>query len=106
MLTTTRVRLAYLVAVGTDIAQLVLGPAGWAFADEILDIAAMIIITRLIGFHALLLPTFVLEFVPVADMLPTWTGCVAIVVMLKKRQQVPATTTPAPPSPRGPIIDV
>ena len=105
-MTATRIRLAYAVAVVTDIAQLVLGPAGWAFADEILDIAAMIAITRLIGFHALLLPTFVLEFVPVADMLPSWTACVAMVVMLKKRQQVPPATTPAPPAPRGPIIDV
>jgi hypothetical protein len=37
---------------------------------------------RLIGFHPLLLPTSVLEFLPLADMLPTWTGCVAIVVAL------------------------
>jgi hypothetical protein len=100
------VRLAYLVAIGTDIAQLALGPAGWIVADEILDVAAMAIISGLIGFHPLFLPTFVLEFVPVADMLPTWTGCVAVVTMLKKRQQVSATTPTRTPPPRGPIIDV
>ncbi len=105
-MTATRIRLAYAVAVAADIAQLVLGPAGWAFADEILDIAAMIAVTGLIGFHPLLLPTFVLEFVPVADMLPSWTACVALVVTLKKRQQIPAPPPPTPPSPRGPIIDV
>jgi len=66
---------------------LALGPFGWAFADELLDVAAMILTWRLIGFHPLLLPTFVLEFLPLADMLPTWTGCVAIVVALRKRQQ-------------------
>ena len=101
-LTPTRVRLAYAVAVTTDVLQLLLGPFGWAFADELLDVTAMILTWRLIGFHPLLLPTFALEFLPVADMLPTWTGCVAIVVALRKRQQ---TRMPPPPAP-GPIIDV
>ena len=81
---------------------MLLGPFGWAFADEILDVTAMILIWRLIGFHLLLLPTFALEFLPVADMLPTWTGCVAIVVTLRKRQQA---RMPSPPAP-GPVIDV
>src|SRR5438034_8557647 len=86
VLTRERVRLAFAVAVATDVLQLVLGPFGWAFADELLDVAAMILIWRLIGFHPLLLPTFILEFLPRADMLPTWPGCVAIVVALRKRQ--------------------
>jgi len=84
----------------TDVLQLALGPFGWAFVDELLDVAAMILITRAIGFHAMLLPTFALEFVPFTDMLPTWTGCVALVVALRRRQEV--ATVPAP----GPIIDV
>jgi hypothetical protein len=46
----------------------------------ILDVIALIATTRLLGFHPLLLPTFILELVPVIDMLPTWTGCVALVV--------------------------
>ena len=103
VLTRQRVRLAYAVAATTDVLQLVLGPFGWAFADEVLDVTAMILTWRLIGFHPLLLPTFALEFLPVADMLPTWTGCVAIVVALRSRQQ--QAMTPSPPSP-GPVIDV
>jgi len=102
ILTPPRVRLAYAVAVMTDALQLILGPFGWAFADELLDVTAMILTWRLIGFHPLLLPTFALEFLPVADMLPTWTGCVAIVVALRKRQQA---RMPPPPAP-GPVIDV
>ena len=101
LLTPSRARLAYVVAITTDLLQLLLGPFGWAFADEILDVAAMILIWRAIGFHLLRLPTFSLEFVPLADMLPTWTGCVAIVVMLRKRQQA-AGHEPA----RGAVIDV
>ncbi len=69
-LTRYRVGCAYAVAVVADVIQFLLGPLGWAFADELLDISAMILIWRLIGFHPLLLPTFVLEFLPVADMLP------------------------------------
>jgi hypothetical protein len=102
VLTTARVRSAYAAAVVTDALQLLLGPFGWAFADEILDVAAAILTWRLLGFHPLLLPTFVVEFLPVADLLPTWTGCVALVVMLRKRQQI---ARPEPPGP-GPVIDI
>jgi len=102
VLTQERVRLAYAVAISTDLLQLLLGPFGWAGADELLDVTAMILTWRLIGFHPLLLPTFALEFLPVADMLPTWTGCVAIVVALRKHQQA---RMPPPPAP-GPFIDV
>jgi hypothetical protein len=93
------VRLAYVTAVSVDAFQLLLGPLGWPFLDEILDVTAMILTWWLIGFHPLLLPTFALEFLPVTDLLPTWTGCVALVIALRKKQQ------PPPPF-RGPVIDV
>ena len=102
VLTQHRVRLAYAIAIATDTLQFLLGPLGWAGADEVLDLAAAILVWRVIGFHPLLLPTFVIEFLPVADMLPTWTGCVALVVALRKRQQ---GVSPEPPAP-GPFIDV
>lgn len=102
ILTRTRVGCAYAVAVVADAVQFLLGPLGWAFADEAVDISAMILVWWLIGFHLLLLPTFVLEFLPVADMLPTWTGCVFIVVAIRKRQQA-ANPVSLPP---GRVIDV
>lgn len=102
MLTRYRVGCAYAVAVAADALQLLLGPLGWAFADELLDIVAMTLTWRLIGFHPLLLPTFVLEFLPVADMLPTWTGCVFLVAAIRKRQQA-ANPVSLPP---GRVIDV
>jgi hypothetical protein len=100
-ITPTRVRLAYAAAALTDVLQWVLGPAGWAFADEILDVAAMLVISRLIGFHALFLPTFVLELVPLADLLPTWTAAVALVVALRRPKPHPIP----PPDDRN-VIDV
>ena len=101
ILTPSRVRLAYTIAVTTDALQFLLGPIGWAGADEILDVAATALIWRVLGFHPLLLPTFLIELLPVSDMLPTWTGCVALVIALRRRQQV----GPKPPDP-GPVIDV
>ena len=89
VLTRSRISAAYAVAVATDVLQFTLGPLGWAFTDEILDVVALVATTKLIGFHPLLLPTFVLEIVPLADMLPTWTACVALVVVMRKKQPPP-----------------
>src|SRR6266480_654422 len=86
ILTPARIRLAYAIAVTTDILQFIAGPLGWAGADELLDVIAMTLVWRTVGFHPLLLPSFVLEFVPVAGVLPTWTACVAFVVTMRKRQ--------------------
>ena len=99
VLTRTRVRFAYAIAIAVDVCQWLLGPAGWAFADEGLDVVAAVLIAWAIGFHPLLLPAFALKFLPVAGMLPTWTGCVALIVMLRRKQE------PPPPGP-GPVIDV
>jgi len=91
VLTGSRIKAAYAIAIATDVLQVGLGPFGWAFIDEILDVIALIATTRLLGFHPLLLPSFILEFVPVIDMLPTWTGCVALVVAMRKKQSPPMT---------------
>ena len=106
VLTRTRIWFAFAVAVMTDGIQLALGPLGWVFADEALDVIAMILTCGALGFHILLLPTFVIELLPVADMLPTWTGCTAVVVFQRKRAQakppVIQPTLPAPAAPGGP----
>jgi hypothetical protein len=88
-----RIWFAFAVALATDALQLSLGPLGWLFADEGLDIVAFVLISGAIGFHMLLLPTFVIEFIPGPDMLPTWTACTAAVVMLRRR----AGSQPLPP---------
>ncbi len=100
VLTRNRIRLAYAVAITADALQLLLGPFGWTFPDQVIDVIAMILTMALLGFHPLLLPTFIVEFVPLVDMLPTWTACVALVVWLRKKQQT------AKPPKEGPVIDV
>jgi hypothetical protein len=110
-LTKGRIWFAFSVAVATDAIQIALGPFGWILLDDFLDVIAMILTSASLGFHMLLLPTFMLELVPVADMFPTWTGCTAAVVMLRRRAQRPPEPPPievftevtrVPPSePRG-----
>ena len=105
ILTPSRIGLAFAVALAADGIQVLLGPLGWAFFDEIIDVITMIATGLLIGFHPLLLPTFVVEFIPIVDMLPTWTACVALVVTLRRKQP---RSNPAPPPISKPsdVIDV
>lgn len=113
-----RIALALAIAGLTDAIQIGLGPLGWTFLDEFLDVIAMILISLIVGFHPLLLPTFIVEIFPLVDMLPTWTGCVGAVILLRKRLGSTSTnpaTEPPPTNPTsgkspsdqgGPIIDV
>jgi len=96
LLSRRRIWLAFSVAIISDGLQLLLGPLGWVFVDQAIDVVAMILIWPLIGFHVLLLPTVVAEFIPVVEMLPTWTGCVGIVVALRKKQESSSPSTPPP----------
>ena len=99
--TLTRRRMAFALAVaivadGLQLLLSVLGPLGF-LVDEIIDVIAMLLTIRTLGFHLLLLPTFVVEFLPLVDMLPTWTGCVIAVIALRKRGQPPAESPPGTP---------
>ncbi len=102
-LTRMRVVLALAVAVVADGIQIPLQAV--PVAPEIVDVVAMVAASALVGFHWLLLPTFLVEFIPLVDMLPTWTGCVAAVIALRKRNArsefrvhaAPAAAVPEPP---------
>jgi hypothetical protein len=84
-LSQARMVTAVAVAAVADLLQIVLLPVAWTFAQEAIDVVAMGLTMALLGFHLLLLPTFAVEFIPVVDMLPTWTGCVVAVIALRKR---------------------
>jgi hypothetical protein len=114
-LTRGRVALALSIAAIMDAIQIGMGPLGWAFFDQAADVAAMIATSLLLGFHPLLLPTFVIELFPGVDMIPTWTGCVGAVLLLRRRSSQPPVVDPPPEAqppvrkaaePTGPIIDV
>ena len=97
LLTRVRIWLAFSVAIVADGIQLTLGPTGWLFADQAIDVVAMGLLTMLLGFHPLFIPTFIAELLPVVDMIPTWTGCTAVVVALRRREQRGVASAPPPP---------
>jgi hypothetical protein len=115
-LTRGRIAVAIAIAAVADFLQIVLLPLEWMFVQQIVDVIAMALTIWLLGFHLLLLPTFAVEFIPVVDMLPTWTACVVAVIALRKRQQggaqspaldVESSVQAAPPSqlpPPPPVI--
>ena len=94
-LTRARMRAALVIAITADVLQWCLGPFGWAGGDQVIDIAAMLLTMWLLGFHPLLLPTALIEFFPVIDWLPTWTGCVPVVIARRKHREAQANE-PAP----------
>jgi len=102
-LTRTRIFLALAVAVAADGLQLLLGPFGWIFGDQLIDVAAMVLVSWLVGFHWLLLPSFLLELVPLVEEFPTWTACVIVVILLRRREQ---RTPPPPLPPEKPAIEI
>ena len=89
-LTRTRIILALAVAIAADGVQFLLGPFGWVFGDQLIDVAAMLLVSLALGFHWLLLPSFILELVPGVDELPTWTACtIAVIALRRHREKLP-----------------
>jgi hypothetical protein len=89
-------RAAIAIAVAADVLQWCFGPFGWVGADQVIDVATMLLTIALLGFHPLLLPAAFMEFLPGLDMLPTWTGCVLVVIArMKKLEEGETPITPA-----------
>jgi hypothetical protein len=75
-LTRNRVRAAWIIAVAADAIQLGLFPVTGTLSTWInkpLDVLVMLVLWRLLGWHWVLLPGFVVELVPYAELAPTWT---------------------------------
>lgn len=105
-LTGPRIMLAMAVAMLADGLQFLLAGVGWFGLDQAIDFVAMVVISRIIGFHVLFLPTFVVELVPLLEDLPTWTACTAAVIVLRKREQQNQPVPPKPAPPDKPVIDI
>ena len=82
-----RILCALAIAVGADALQILLIPFAWTFAQSFVDIVAMGLVMLVLGFHPMLLPTFIIELIPGVDLIPTWTGCVLAVIALRKHAE-------------------
>lgn len=74
--TPSRVRAAWIIALLADATQIVLLPftatlSTWG--DKPLDVVVMLALWRLLGWHWVLLPSFLVELFPYVDVAPTWT---------------------------------
>jgi hypothetical protein len=90
--TDKQIKAAYAVAIVADLIQLPLTAASVTavltvpteIVDFTIDCIVMLIMGSLLGFHWLLLPSMVAETIPGVDVLPTWTGCVACLVKIRR----------------------
>src|SRR5215472_2837595 len=104
VLTRRRIVLACCVAILADFLQLVMAPLGPL--DDGIDVVAMVLQTLILGFHPLLLPTFIVKLIPIADLPPTWTACTLIVIALRRRKLAPSPPPPVTPHVASEVIDV
>src|SRR5216683_4588082 len=75
-----RVRAARAFAIAADILQIavfpVFAPGAVSPWDDGLDFLVAAVLTWLIGWHWVFLPSFAAELVPGLDLVPTWTAAV------------------------------
>ena len=105
-LKTPELRLAWIVALAADAAQIAVFPmlAEGAFspADTALDVVVAALLIRLLGWHWAFLPTFAAELLPGFDLFPTWTAAVFFVTRNQVKEGEPEILPPGPaPAPRS-----
>jgi hypothetical protein len=86
-----RIQLAWTVAILCDALQIGLFPIS-TWLDAPVDLLVMGILWSLLGWHWALLPSFVFELLPIAELAPTWTLATWIIVR-KLKTEMP---TPLP----------
>lgn len=88
-----RVRAARAVGILTDLIQAggwLLFPPGLSwFFDDVMDVLAAAVLFFLVGWHWTFLPSFLTKFIPLADVVPTWTAAVFIATWKKSKPAAP-----------------
>jgi hypothetical protein len=91
-LTPNRVRAAWIIAVVADAIQIGLVPVTGTLSmwvDKPLDVLVMVGLWRLLGWHLVLLPSFVVELIPYVELAPTWTLAVWLATRGRSNQADP-----------------
>jgi hypothetical protein len=110
-LTPGRIRLAFVVGILADVLQLPVSLsllAGFIPAeglDAAIDVIAAVLVNWLLGFHWALLPSFAVKLIPVVDVAPTWTACVAYVAFQRRRAATAVTTRASSPRVPTPVSE-
>lgn len=91
--TTRRIHAAWIIAILVDALQLGLFPVTGTLStwvDKPLDVLAMVLLWRLLGWHWALAPSFLFEFLPIAELAPTWTLATWIILRRRRAEGFPA----------------
>jgi hypothetical protein len=104
-LTPRRVAFARVLAMLVDLAQIVLLPAFFpgvaSPVNSVIDVATAVAMIAIVGWHWAFLPTFLLELVPLVDLVPTWTAAVFIATRGHGRGDAPGEEGALPGPPPG-----
>lgn len=88
-----QLRAAWIIAIAVDLIQMGLffptGSTSTWILDKPFDVLAMIVLWRLLGWHWVLMPSFVFELLPFAELAPTWTASVWFMTRRLKAQNIP-----------------
>jgi hypothetical protein len=112
-LTKKRILIAFAVAVIADLLEFpiagaevtILGAPGGELGACVVDTIVFGIMTKLLGFHWMFLPSFCVEVIPGLDMLPTWIGCIAFVVWQRKDELAQRPLLPDADVPNVELVD-
>jgi hypothetical protein len=104
-LKTPELRMAWIIALAADVAQIAVFPTfaegALSPADTALDVVVAALLIRLLGWHWAFLPTFAAELLPGFDLFPTWTAAVFFVTRNQVKPGEPEILPPGPaPAPR------
>jgi len=76
----TRIKIARVIAVAADAAQIgffpIFGVGALSIVNDCLDVAVAAAMVGLVGWHFAFLPSLVAELIPGLDLVPTWTVAV------------------------------
>jgi hypothetical protein len=94
-LTSGRIKMAFAIALMADIIQIPVNLTALTGvlavpaigADEAIDAIVALLLTGVLGFHWILLPTAFIEAIPVVNDLPTWTACVGFLVWQRRSSE-------------------
>ncbi len=93
-------RILALVADGVQLGFIpIFGPGAVSPFDDALDVGVAAALTLLVGWHWSFLPAFAVELVPVANLVPTWTGAALLATRGRILRRDAAGAAAPPPAP-------
>src|SRR5262245_35553382 len=100
-----RIWAARVIAMAADLAQVAIFPAfsegAFSPINDVVDVAVCGILSALLGWHWVFLPSFLSELIPMWDLVPTWTAAVWYVTggTAPGGAPPPVRVEPPPPAP-------